>query len=306
MKLRKLISLREETKGMISLYEEHFKICEYTTREEIDLFLKHCSVEERQDLLLIAATNDTIRLGKEYGVATLGYSRPNQQVSSPSMENFLGGVEYVLESLEEVESSFLEKVHQRYHQLPWTIAKTKRCIIRELSMEDVDTLFELYQDKELTRYTEPLLEYEEELNKQRAYIDHMYRYFGYGMWLVFLKDTGELIGRAGLEHRQIHASLTQNKELDLSKEWESSTVIELGYLIKSNYQGQGIATEVCQAILQYAEAELEIEELNCFIEEGNIPSVKLAESLGFSYVSTIVEQDRKMLRFIRKSHIIKH
>jgi RimJ/RimL family protein N-acetyltransferase len=173
-------------------------------------------------------------------------------------------------------------------------------------MEDMDALFALYEDKDLTKYTEPLLEYEEEVNKQRAYIDHMYRYFGYGMWLVFLKDTGELIGRAGVEHRQIYDSDRTPINYDAHEECKLETVTELGYLIKKDYQGQGLATEVCQAILKYAEEELEIEEVNCFIQEGNTPSIKLAESLGFSYRETIVEQDRKMLRFIRKSHIIKH
>ena len=297
MKLRKLLSLREETKGMISLYKEHFEICEYPTKEELELFLKYCSVEERRNLLLIAATDATIQMGKAYNVAILGYNKDS---------HFLHGVEYVVDGFEEVEAPFLEKVHQRYHKIPWTITETKRCVVRELCVEDVDVLFDLYKDKDLTRYTEPLLEYEDERNKQCAYINHMYRYFGYGMWLVFLKDTGELIGRAGLEHRQIYDSYRTTIDKDAHKEWEQETVIELGYLIKTNYQGQGLATEVCQAILQYAEEELEIEELNCFIEEGNIPSMKLAESLGFSYVSTIVEQDRKMLRFIRKSHIIKH
>lgn len=297
MRLSKLVSLREETKGMMSPYKEHFEICEYTTQEELEHFLSHCSKEERQNLLLIAASDDTIRMGKVYDVATLGYNNDS---------HFLSGVEYVVDSFEQVESYFLEKVHQRYHQIPWTIAETKRCIIRELCMEDFDALFELYKDKELTKYTEPLLEYEEELNKQRAYIDHMYRYFGYGMWLVFLKDTGELIGRAGLENRQIYDFERKSINSDVYEASEGKTVTELGYLIKRKHQGKGLATEVCQAILQYAQEELEIEELNCFIEEGNTPSIKLAESLGFSYLETIMEQDRKMLRFIRKSPIIKH
>lgn len=285
MKLRKLVSIGKETKGMLSPYKEHFEICEYTAKEKLELFLKHCSVEERQNLLLIAATDDTIQMGKVYDVAILGYNKDS---------HFLSGVEYVIDNFEEVEASFLEKVHQRYHKIPWIIAETKRCIIRELCMEDVDALFALYEDKKLTKYTEALLEYEEELNKQRAYIDHMYRYFGYGMWLVFLKDTGELIGRAGVEHHQV----PEGDDLE--------TVVELGYLIKTNYQGQGLAKEVCQTILKYVEEELEIEELNCFIEEGNTPSIKLAESLGFSYIGAIVEQDRKLLRFIRKYPIIKH
>ena len=297
MKLRKLVSIGKETKGMLSSYKEHFEICEYIAKEKLELFLKHCSVEERQNLLLIAATDDTIQMGKVYDVAMLGYNKDS---------HFLSGVEYVIDGFEEVEASFLEKVHQRYHQIPWTIAETKRCIIRELCMEDFDALFELYKDKELTKYTEPLLEYEEELNKQRAYIDHMYRYFGYGMWLVFLKDTGELIGRAGLENRQIYDFERKSINSDVYEASEGKTVTELGYLIKRKHQGQGLAKEVCHAILQHAEEELGIHELNCFIEEGNTPSIKLAESLGFSYLETIMEQDRKMLRFIRKSPIIKH
>ena len=40
--------------------------------------------------------------------------------------------------------------------------------------------------------------------------------------------------------------------------------------------------------------------LNCLIEEGNTPSIKLAESLGFSYMETDKSQNRNMLRFVRK------
>ena len=33
------------------------------------------------------------------------------------------------------------------------------------------------------------------------YIENMYGFFGYGLWLVFDKKTGELVARAGIENR---------------------------------------------------------------------------------------------------------
>lgn len=72
----------------------------------------------------------------------------------------------------------------------------------------------------------------------------MYGYYGYGMWLVFDKASGELIGRAGLEHR----------------EFPDAVELELGYLIDPDRQGQGLATEVCQAILAFAREELDFPE----------------------------------------------
>ena len=81
--------------------------------------------------------------------------------------------------------------------------------------EGIETFFELYGDGEIDKYTDQLYPYEEEKEFQRAYIENMYRYFGYGLWLVFSKETGKLIGRAGLEHREYH------EEIEL----------ELGYII---------------------------------------------------------------------------
>ncbi len=46
------------------------------------------------------------------------------------------------------------------------------------------------------------MSYEEEREYQQAYIEQMYRFYGYGMWIVCDRNTGELIGRAGVEHRE--------------------------------------------------------------------------------------------------------
>lgn len=232
----------------------------------------------RDNSLLIASTDETIALGKQLDIATMAYVNPafpNQTYT---------GVEMIVEGFEEVDADFLEKVYQRWHHLPWTILETERCVVRELTLDDVDGLFELYADKEMCRFTEPLFPYEEEKDYQRAYINNMYRYFGYGMWLVFLKETGALIGRAGLEHREI----------------KEQTELELGYLIGTSYQGKGYATEVCKAIIEYAGEHTGFEQINCVIQEENKISISLAEKLGFSHIESYDMDGKIMLRFVRQ------
>ena len=138
--------------------------------------------------------------------------------------------------------------------------------MRELELSDLDALFSMYAEPGMTDYMEGLYEYEEELEYQKAYIENMYRFYGYGMWLVFEKKTGTLIGRAGVEHRE-----------------ELNGDMELGYAIRTSFHHQGYAYEVCQAIMQYAREVLQVHLVHCLIQKENALSEKLAIKLGFSY-----------------------
>lgn len=168
------------------------------------------------------------------------------------------GTRYAVESLAELDIEYLERVRRRYNHIPWDIGETDRCLIRELSLSDLPALYELYDKPGMTDYVEPLYDYETELEYQKAYIENMYGFYEYGMWLVFSKETGKLIGRAGLEHD------------------------ELGYMIAPELQNRGYATEVCRFIIDYARENTDFEELYCRIDERNEASVRLAKKLGFT------------------------
>lgn len=168
------------------------------------------------------------------------------------------GTRYAVESLAELDIEYLERVRRRYNHIPWDIGETDRCLIRELSLSDLPALYELYAKPGMTDYVEPLYDYETELEYQKAYIENMYGFYEYGMWLVFSKETGKLIGRAGLEHD------------------------ELGYMIAPELWNQGYATEVCRFIIDYARENTDFEELYCRIDERNTASVSLAKKLGFT------------------------
>ena len=167
------------------------------------------------------------------------------------------GTRYAVESLAEIDIEYLERVRRRYNHIPWDIGETDRCLIRELSLSDLPALYELYDKPGMTDFVEPLFDYETELEYQKAYIENMYGFYEYGMWLVFSKETGKLIGRAGLEHN------------------------EMGYMIAPEFQNLGYATEVCRFIIDYARENTDFEELYCRIDEKNVASVRLAKRLGF-------------------------
>lgn len=212
-----------------------------------------------EECLWITGRKAYLQLAKERNIAVLGYQ-------GAGMAEFLP-VEYAVMDAEGVDETYLRRVFQRFHNIPWEILETKRCLVREFAMEDLDALFELYAKPGMTDYVEPLFYYEEEATYEEAYIKHRYHYFGYGMWLVFDKESGKLIGRAGLEDR----------------DYPEGTAMELGYMIAPEYQRKGYATEVCRAILIYAKEELEAESVNCLVDEKNVPSVRLVEKLGFTY-----------------------
>ena len=196
-------------------------------------------------------------------------------------ENMSFTPDMYVEGFEEVDITFLRHVYERHHHIPWRILETERCIVKEFSMEYLDALFDLYAGEGMTDYIEPLYPYEQEREYQQAYIDNMYRFYGYGMWIVCDKVTGELIGRAGVEHRE-----------------ELEGELELGYAIGTSYQRQGYATEVCQAILRYVKEELEVPSLCCLIEQGNVVSEELARKLGFDFSEELQVGEKQMRKYV--------
>lgn len=135
----------------------------------------------------------------------------------------------------------------------------------------------------MTRYTEDL--YESKISERgyiREYIEKVYHYFEFGIWTVVLKETEEIIGRAGLNVR------------------EGYDMPELGYVIGKPWQGKGIATEVCRGVLKYAVDEFGFEKVMTLIQEENEASLQVAKKLGFQVQEELEEKGVKHLLMIRK------
>ena len=234
---------------------------------------------DADDCLLLAGHMNTLLLAGDLPVAIIGFD----DLYSADLSRFDGQPEILVESFEEIDVPFLDRIMKRAQNLPWITVITDRCILREITLDDMDDLFELYSGEGITDYLEDLYERPEEEAYTRSYIENMYRFYGYGMWLVTDKQTGKLIGRAGFSHQ------------DLGDE----IVLEMGYLIGKPYQNQGYATEVCRKLIAFAQENLDFSCINCFVDPDNAISIHLLENLGFrkQKACTIID-GHAMLRFI--------
>lgn len=190
---------------------------------------------------------------------------------------------YCMENPAELDVSYLDRVYRRFHNIPWDILETERCLIRETVEEDVDSFYEIYSDPEMVRYTEALYpEIEQEKQYVREYIEKVYRYFEFGVWTVLWKETGEVIGRAGFSVRGGY---------DLP---------ELGFVIGMPWQRKGIAYEICKAILDYGAAEFGFEKVQVLVEPGNEASLGLCRKLGFDGEQVVTEGNKEYFLLIRQ------
>ena len=184
---------------------------------------------------------------------------------------------FIVQGIEALTEELIRKVYCRYHHLPMEILRTKRTILREMDPgKDIDGLFELYRGEGMTDYVEDLYSYEEELEYERSYVEKIYALYDFGMWNVFDQKEGRLIGRAGLDERSLEVDVTIG---------EDDSWLELGYMIDARLQGRGLGYEVCSAILSYAR-EFGRHAFYCRIHPENLPSVRLAEKLGFCVYCT--------------------
>ena len=228
--------------------------------------------------------NETgVEFARKYDTGYVLYMNPSSVTFGDSFSQrekplSMHDAQCVIEGFDEVTADFIEKMYQRKIEIPWTILVTPRTIVREISLNDIDELFELYEDAEIKRFIPPLLPTkEEELDFQREYIKKMYGFFGYGFWNVLDRESSKLIGRAGLTNR------------------DGFDDMELGYLFKKEYRRQGIGTEVCRSIMDYAREILGAERLNAFIRPDNSASVSFAEKLGFVYSGDDILSEGKTL-----------
>lgn len=181
---------------------------------------------------------------------------------------------YAVEKLEEIGLKELESIYRRMAGLPWDICETERCRIRETAESDWDSFHEIYQEETVSRYMEKLPEDREKgIARIKDYRRYIYGFYGYGVWTVMDKRSGQTIGRAGLSER------------------EECNLPDLGFVIGKPWQRQGYAYEVCRAVLKYAGGELGMKEVQAFVQPPNTASAMLCRKLGFDLTGQKVLAD---------------
>lgn len=186
------------------------------------------------------------------------------------------GIPVFIQSWDKVSREQLNQIAERLVcrklGLPWIICRTERLTIREATGEDWEKLGPFWNENVLTGSGAAAFNSREELE---AYISCQYKFYEYGLWVLEEKETGRMIGAAGVWNPEEEVCRRLKNAGELPEEY-----LEMGYQVFSPYQRRGFAREACRAVMAYTDWELECK-LCLQIHPDNHPSLNLARSLGF-------------------------
>jgi RimJ/RimL family protein N-acetyltransferase len=161
--------------------------------------------------------------------------------------------------------------------------ETERLLLRPMRQSDFDALLLIFTDSQvMAAFNHPLFTREQMQRWLQRNLDHQNE-FGYGLFSVLFKETGELIGDCGLE------------------QMDDMNAAELGYDFRSDFWNRGYATEAACAVRDYAFDVLHLPHLISLIRVGNFASRRVAEKVGMTLAEEFTRYNVRYWKFELKN-----
>ena len=143
-----------------------------------------------------------------------------------------------------------------------------RLKLRQWESTDFEVFAEYYSNESNAKYVGGQKTIDEAWRHFALQIGH-WHLKGFGYWAVEELATSNFVGCVGL--------------------WKSAgwPELELGYWLLPSMQGKGYAKEAAKMARDFAKEKQLAPTLVSYIDPSNLPSIKLAESLGAKYETTI-------------------
>lgn len=141
--------------------------------------------------------------------------------------------------------------------------QTHRTRMRQLSASDAPALRRVLGDPVAMHAYEHSFAYDETeqwIERQRE----RYAQDGFGLWALVLRETGEVIGDAGITWQLL----------------DGDTVLEVGYHLERRFQGRGLATEAARACVDAAFVQLHADAVWAKVRDTNLASMNVAIRIG--------------------------
>jgi ribosomal-protein-alanine N-acetyltransferase len=158
---------------------------------------------------------------------------------------------------------------------------TPRLQLRPFAEGDAVIVHRVYSDPDVMRYvaTGPAADLAATRRLLGEYAAHQ-EIHGYSFWAVLERESGRLIGDAGLYR-------TPTGE------------VELGYTLGMPWWGRGLATEAAEAWIETAFGPLEIDEVVALAEPANVASLRVLEKVGMARAGERIAFGRPHVLFRR-------
>ena len=152
-----------------------------------------------------------------------------------------------------------------------TVLETERLVLRRLCAADAEFILELLNQPSFLRYigdkgvrnTADAIRYIE--TGPVASYDR----FGFGLYLVELKESDVSIGMCGLLKR------------------ETLPDVDIGFAFLPGYWSRGYAFEAAAAVMNYGRAALGLRRIVAITSLDNVASIKLLEKIGLRFEGLI-------------------
>ena len=151
--------------------------------------------------------------------------------------------------------------------------ETERLILREMTEHDFDALYSVLADADIMRHY-PYAFDEEKVRSWIARNMERYRTFGFGLWAVCLRETGEMIGDCGLTMQLINGQIKP----------------EIGYHIRADKQLKGYAKEAAIAVRDWTFNNTPFNIIYSYMKYTNEASVQTAISYGCKQVDEFADE----------------
>ena len=147
------------------------------------------------------------------------------------------------------------------------IIETERLFLREMKESDFDALYKVLADSDIMQHYPYTFDENRVIKWIQRNIER-YRIFGFGLWAVCLKETGEMIGDCGITLQLIDGQIKP----------------EIGYHIRADKQRNGYAKEAAIAVRDWTFNNTPFQIVYSYMKYTNEPSVKTAISYGCKQV----------------------
>ncbi|HEY2750419.1 GNAT family N-acetyltransferase [Phenylobacterium sp.] len=143
--------------------------------------------------------------------------------------------------------------------------RTSRLIGTRIGEEDRDDLVRLHLDEDVSRFLGGTRSADVTAEYLATQIAHWNEH---GFGLLALKTLGgEFVGRAGLRYTEL----------------EGEETLEIAYTLARPFWGQGLATEIAQALVDHWRAVLADPSLLGLVMKGHVASDRVLLKTGFGY-----------------------
>jgi ribosomal-protein-alanine N-acetyltransferase len=152
--------------------------------------------------------------------------------------------------------------------------ETERLIFRKFTDDDLPLLIEQRSDPEVYKYLGGTrMQNPKALAKRIKFYMSCYDSHGFGSCAMLWRDTGEMIGSAGLQPL------------------EDTGEIEVGYSMIKEFWGRGIGTEAARAWLDHGFTTFGLDRIVGVAQIENLASRHILEKLGMTFERTEYHYD---------------